>query len=429
MLTLRIAAFTAVAVTASGVPGHASIDTTPLVFDRVTVIDVEHGRRIGDQRVVIIGNRIRAVGSVRTVALPVHARVIEARGKYLIPGLWDMHTHAMRATDLFYPRFIAYGVTGIRDAWSPMPLDTLQMLRREILAGTRVGPPRQILSGPRLNEWSASCPEEASAGMVCIPDSATARRVVDSLKAAGSDMIKTYALGQTMYFVIAAEARRVEIPFGGHIGPNYEKDSLSLGGAWRSAPGMFFGSRGTPAAEAADSGARIIDHLNSNGGLDTLCFGRDASVARCAPMAARFRRRNTWWVPTVGVEGRNLYDYPEITDGFLHIAEQVGLPILAGTDVMYDGSPIIEAGTTLHAELFALVRSGFTPLDALQAATLNPAKCLHATDSLGTVTAGKLADLVLLDADPFVDITNTRKIRAVVANGRYFDRAALDAML
>jgi imidazolonepropionase-like amidohydrolase len=83
-------------------------------------------------------------------------------------------------------------------------------------------------------------------------------------------------------------------------------------------------------------------------------------------------------------------------------------------------------GFTLHAELALLVAEGLTPLEALQAATLNPAKFLHGTDSLGTVAAGRLADLVLLDADPLADITNTTAIRAVVANGRYFDRAALD---
>ena len=107
-----------------------------------------------------------------------------------------------------------------------------------------------------------------------------------------------------------------------------------------------------------------------------------------------------------------------------------GLPIVAGTDVShlrYDvGRP---PGFALHAELAMLVAEGLTPLDALQAATLNPAKMLHATDSLGTVAPGKLADLVLLDADPLADITNTTTIRAVVANGRYFDRAALDRLI
>lgn len=86
-------------------------------------------------------------------------------------------------------------------------------------------------------------------------------------------------------------------------------------------------------------------------------------------------------------------------------------------------------GFSLHVEIATYAEEGLTPLEALQTATLNPAKALHATDSLGTVAVGKLADLVLLDADPLTDITNTTAIRAVIANGRYFDRAALDQIL
>jgi imidazolonepropionase-like amidohydrolase len=102
--------------------------------------------------------------------------------------------------------------------------------------------------------------------------------------------------------------------------------------------------------------------------------------------------------------------------------QQVGLPILVGTDVA-------PAGFALQGELAIYAAEGLTPLEALQTATLNPAKMLHGTDSLGTVAVGKLADLVLLDANPLVDITNTTAIRAVVANGRYFDRATLDQIL
>jgi imidazolonepropionase-like amidohydrolase len=104
---------------------------------------------------------------------------------------------------------------------------------------------------------------------------------------------------------------------------------------------------------------------------------------------------------------------------------RTGLPILAGADAMSMESK----GFSLHAELAMYVAEGLSRRHALQAATLNPAKFLHATDSLGTVAPGKLADLVLLDADPLADITNTTTIRAVVANGRYFDRAALDSLL
>jgi len=192
-----------------------------LVFDGVTVVDVEQGKLLPDQRVVIVGNRIKAVGSAVQVRIPHDAQIVEARGKYLIPGLWDMHTHADHATDLYYPLFIANGVTGIRDAGSSVPLDTLHLLRREILAGTRVGPPRQLLSGQSITNYLQNCDRNYlwAAAQTCVSDSADAVHYVDSLKVAGADMIKPRDVYPPMYFILAAEARRVALPFGGaHLG-------------------------------------------------------------------------------------------------------------------------------------------------------------------------------------------------------------------
>ena len=122
------------------------IADTSLVFDGVVVIDVAQGKLVPDQRVVISGNRITAIGNTTAFKLPKDARVVDARGKYLIPGLWDMHTHAThgkRMDQPFFSLFIANGVTGIRDASSDLSLDTLRQIRQEVLGGTRVGPPRQ----------------------------------------------------------------------------------------------------------------------------------------------------------------------------------------------------------------------------------------------------------------------------------------------
>jgi hypothetical protein len=374
-----------------------------------------------------------------------------------------MHAHASRYTDIFYPLFLANGVTGIRDAGSYTLLDTLKQWRREILKGKRVGPPRQILSGPPINA-SSGCtrqsnnepPGDASIYYTCVSaDSADARKLVDSLRVAGVDMLKTYFMDQATYFALAAAARRAKVPFGGHV-------------------------KSMNAIEASDSGAGILDHVNSGGGLDTLCLGNTASVssdtatiARCQPVAERFQRNGTWWTPTLvfygGWSGKyaksifkrskqylstfvvdSLHSGNWLRDtvkgaafstpradslvgllGILRIAQRVGLPILAATDVVGGGAAAatLPPGFSLHVELAMSVAEGLTPLTALQTATLNPAKLFHATDSMGTVAPGKLADLVLLDANPLADITNTTAIRAVVANGRYFDRAALDKLL
>jgi imidazolonepropionase-like amidohydrolase len=269
-------------------------------------------------------------------------------------------------------------------------------------------------------------------------------------------MIKIRGVSREMYFVLAAEARRMGIPFGGHA-------SLET------------------AIEASDSGASIIDHptyqvTSGSGGICALCWPTAASligaahgsIDSCQAVADRFRRNGTWWVPTLLVQeidgggtqadkirtrikeiskefwagsllnGNWLHDStrtnsytPTDSSSIMYIIRRVGLPILAGTDMnvgpykMWENPP----GFVIHAELAIYVAEGLTPLEALQTATLNPAKLLHATDSLGTVAPGKLADLVLLDANPLADITNTTTIRAVVNNGRYFDRAALNELL
>jgi hypothetical protein len=206
-------------------------------------------------------------------------------------------------------------------------------------------------------------------------------------------------------------------------------------------------------AEASDSGYRVAGF----GGGEGDCSGPAASVARCRALGERLARNGTGVmdVPASGPfgdvtgiaefaqefmanagAGRRFSDYlrrtsPAPDSTHRSIMLQAGLPFLTatGTSNTKADLQLNPAGFTLHVELAAYPAHGVTPLEALQSVTLNPAKWLHASDSLGTVAAGKLADLVLLDADPLADITNTTTIRAVVANGRYFDRAALDQLL
>ena len=471
-LLLSGAAFTA--TLACSATGHvqpsamAPLVGPMLVFDNVTVIDVERGNRLPEQRVVIVGNRIRTIGSVHTVRVPAGAQVIEARGKYLIPGLWDMHIHPAMVNseaDYIYPLLLANGVTGIRDAWSIHALDTLLQWRREMVAGTRIGPPRQLFAGVALDDGQP-CKRTAGDGHACVADTADARHVVDSLKAAGADFIKTYALSRPVYFAVAAEARRIGIPFGGHV---IEETSV----------------------EASDSGARIEDHVHLAGNIMGRCVSRKASLDRCKPIAEHFINNGTWWCPTLAIYNmsvRIMFSNPNDvfggpwfgprarmlierfyntsdafwdewngslphgnwlqasthalppldtmrttaldSGGLLRFAHRLHIPILAGTDGGINlGLTLVTPGLMLHTELAVFVAEGMTPLEALQAATLNPAKSFHGTDSLGTVAVGKLADLVLLDADPLTDITNTTTIRAVVANGHYYDRAKLDQLL
>jgi len=416
---------------------------TPVVFDEVTVVDVEHDKLIPDQRVVVVGTRIQAVGRASNVTLPPAAHVVDAHGKYLIPGLWDMHAHADRVPSI-YALLVANGVTGIREMTSEWPedFDLIRRQRQEIARGALVGPrivaTSHDFAGPMcggsfpMTASDTSLIRVAAAALMSADcsDSGTVRtpeeirRFVDTLKAGGVDFVKAHMISDPkVYFAFLAEARRVGIPAVGHLG------------------GAF--GRAVTEIEASDSGLRSIEHLpemgcwqkNWNSWINGGASLPDSIMERqCAVVAKRLRHNGTWIVPTLYILYHlNLlnmqldFEAPTRTLGVLY---RFGAPILAGSDAStepdQENQPLESA---LHEELALLVKSGLTPLDALRAATLNPAKFFGGTDSLGTVAQGKLADLVLLDADPLADITNTRKIRAVVANGRYYDRAALDGVL
>ena len=377
----------------------------PLVLEGATVIDVQHGTRLPAQRVVIVGNRILAVGSPRSVPLPRGARVIDLRGAFIIPGLWDMHTHVDDQVKLLYPQFLRYGVTGLREMAQRFPggTDSLRVWQREVMAGTRVGPRVYGPSADNVYLINHGVPMQT-------PDDI--RHVLDSLKAAGVVFLKQHSdgLSRERYFTTAREARRVGLPLVGHLPQSVTE------------------------IEASDSGQRSVEHVEENhtcwanwpASLDTL---DSAVVHHCAAVAAAYVRNGTWMSPTV--VGANYY--PEhnvaLAQQFVHFMHAHGVPILAGTDFGVDMEETgMRAGQSLLEDVVYLA-GAMTPLEGLQAATLNPALFMHATDSLGTVARGKLADLVILGGDPLQDIHNVYQIRAVVANGRYFDRAALDGFL
>jgi imidazolonepropionase-like amidohydrolase len=459
----RVIAFTLSLFTAACAPA-ASQSPAPaaegLALTHVTVVDVERGRLLTDRTVLIRGSHIVHISPADGAALPLGTTVIDGRGKYLIPGLWDMHVHSAGSARQEFPVYLALGVTGVRNmhTTADTALELTSSIARQVAAGTLLGP-RFIANGPIVD---GPRPAQRGSARVGTPDEA--HRVVDSLADGGAGFIKIYnLLPRDAYFAVLEQARRRSLAVAGHIP---------------------FTVR---AEEAAEAGQRSVEHLD---GLDFACSTHEDSIRaaflarpsreawqqadaaltatwsaeRCGPAIAAFRRHRTWQVPTLVVgqaeaaadsvlagtramavvpvaaaegwremaaqmpaESRRLertrLEHSIATVRLLHRA---GVPILAGTDV---GNPFVVPGHSLHRELELLVESGLSPLEALQAATLNPALYLEATDSLGTVEAGKLADLVLLDANPLDDIRNTAQIRAVMVNGRYLDRDALDALL
>jgi imidazolonepropionase-like amidohydrolase len=454
---VAVALTAACARTAARAP---ATDAGPAIaMTNVSVVDVETGRVEPGRTVLIRGNRIASISGAQR-GLPAGTRVVPGDGAFLIPGLWDMHTHSAAAAQSELPTHLAHGVTGIRNMHTSV--DTALQL----VAAIRLAVADGSLAGPRFvaNGAIVDGPRPAQQGAVPIRSAADARRIVDSLVAGGAEFIKVYnLLPRETYLAVVEAAKAHRIPVVGHVP---------------------FEMR---AEEVAAAGQRSIEHFD---GLDFACSvrgealraaflarpSREAwhattdsltstwSAERCAPAIAAFARHRTWQVPTLAVAwgdaaadslladtGATRLVTPraleawrgiagEATDGYRRLARArfdnavatvrlvhaAGLPLLAGTDV---GNPYVVAGWSLHRELELLVEAGLTPLAALQTATLNPARFLEATDSLGSVAEGKLADLVLLDANPLVDIRATRRIRAVVKNGRLYDRAALDALM
>lgn len=467
----------------------------PLAFTGVIVIDVEEGVAEPGMTVVVSGGRIAAVGEAGSVDIPDDATVIDAAEKYLIPGLWDMHTHLLWSTDAsehawvdmpddvgswaLWERYyspaldllVANGVTGIREMWGD--LEVARRVREEAAAGDRLAP-RMVVAGGQIDgppaKWSfvAATLQEGRDG-------------VDSLKAAGAAFIKVYSyLRPEVYQAVAERAKGVGVPFAGHVPWLVRASEASDVGqrSFEHLVGVVQGCSDVESELIATNGA-IIDAISEEGGAtaDSLLqtwYERVLAAQddeRCRRLLRRLARNETWQVPTLvmsrgiayqddpamAADERMRYVHPgwraswlpendpyrlsteEVYEGYeerhrLHerkkaitgIAAEEGVPLLAGTDTP---NAFAFPGFGLHDELELLVEAGLTPLEALQAATINPARFLGRTDDLGTVEEGRLADLVLLEANPLEDIANTRRIRAVVANGRYFDRDALDAML
>jgi len=421
-----------------------------VAFTGVTVIDGTDSIPRHDQTVIIRGNRIASVSARRATRVPSGARVIDGRGKFLVPGFWDMHVHtAITGGREMLALYIANGVTGVRDMageWA-----TLAGWRKEIEAGALVGP-RMVLSGPYLEGGDVPIPH------VLVRNAEEARIGVDALVALGADFIKVHSqLNAEAYYAIARRARERGIAFGGHV------------------------PRVVGAAAASDSGQKSIEHLL---GIPADCtvadsvallprFTVQAALGRCssedlAPLYAKLVRNGTWVTPTFTAQyevamwpkralpGDSVAHYlPEavrkyvaqifpMPDSIPPNADSVGLAmlekrmrqvatmhragvrILTGTDAPLRNSP---PGFGLHEELVLLTRGGMTPFEVLRAATLEPAHYLGMLEWAGTVAPGKLADLVLLDANPLADIRNTSRISAVVANGRLFARSEREKLL
>jgi hypothetical protein len=432
----------------------------------VTVIDATGAAPKPDMTVFVSGGVIRSISRSTATQFPAGTPVINASGKYLIPGLWDMHVHWYMKD--YLPLFIANGVTGVRQMWGfPFHQEWRKQIQSEALLAPRMIIASSIIDGPNA-VWQ---------GSVSVASAEEARQAVRTSKEQGADFIKVYnRLPREAFFAIADETRKLRITFAGHV-----PDRIT-------------------ASEASDAGQRSIEHLSGilegsstreqdltakADNLRRLASGQAAdpvqtrnrrrmmletfSTERAEHLFSRLKSNHTWQVPTMTVlrsiaslDDPNLRNDPRLkympfpfrkywdpTTDFrfkdktaedfelvrrvykkqievVGMMQRAGVEILAGTDTL---NPYCFPGFSLHDELVLLVQAGLTPMQAIQSATVNPARFLDLEKTLGTIQEGKVADLVLLDRNPLEDISNTQKINAVLVNGRLLNRTALDEFL
>lgn len=447
-----------------------------LAITHVTLIDGTGRAPLNDQTLIVEGETLAYVGKSSEASIPRGAKVIDGKGKFVIPGLWDMHTHLddpelleLKPTktekELQLPLMVVNGVTGVRDMGGD--LDLFKEWRARIKAGKLIGP-RLYFTGPLVDG-----PEPMWPASVAVKDEAEARTAVRVLKKRGADLIKVYSLlRRDSFFALADECKKENIPFAGHV-PTQVQNTEAVEAGMRSIEHLLQLDR-----ELADPAQ--VDELRKNApkGLTRTqqfkgmreIYEKAFSESKLQELLALLKKHKTWVTPTLNVVVRNAtFDAtdkamlgraqyepayirewwnpdvnvhlkeadPDLNQGQLvtlriyqrivRAMKEAGVPILVGSDM--GGNPHCFAGWGVHDEMALLVETGLTPMDAIVAATSEPCRFLGIDQKLGTLQKGKLADLVLLDEDPLTDIRNVQKIRAVVQNGRLFSRVALDGLL
>lgn len=440
-----------------------------LVLQNVTVVSTRDGSLAAGQSIVIDGGRIVKIGPSAGIRAGGTARLIDASGKYVVPGLLDMHAHAMVHIDeqpSYFPLMLANGITGFREmgvfpGQFPDMVQRARTLNADI-AAARIDAPEALL-----------VPSDIYSAAVSAGDAVQA---VDAQKASGVDFIKVISANREAMLAFLAQAKKQGLDLAGHLSP------------------------AVSAADSARAGWKTIEHLGSGIGILLDCAAdetamRDAIVgaagtgapaypsdlaslqrvvatysdAKCRALAQVFVQNRTWQVPTLRrvhaleatdaapfqadpnlqyVDKTRLATWSQLTQAYARLPEankaayrqvfatqqavtrmmqQSGVNMLAGSDAGVASVWVIP-GFGLHEEFRELAAAGLPALSILQMATLNGAQFLHREASMGAVEEGKNADLLLLDANPIADIGNLDAIAGVLLKGRYLDRDALANM-
>ncbi|MBC29836.1 MAG: hypothetical protein CMH48_03235 [Muricauda sp.] len=443
--------------------------TGEVIITNVNVIDVVSGTNNSSQTIAIESGKINSITSFSETVKLNSETIIDGKGKYVIPALWDMHTHytTSKVHRNFLSLFVANGVLGVRDLWGSLE-------SRDSLMNSDAIAPKIYLSGAIIDG-----PFTLLQGTLQPKSTEDAINMVDSLHQKGADFIKVYDdLSEDIYNAIANKCNELKLPFLGHVPMAIKTEDASkkgqksmehLNGIWQSC---------TSKEKEIDSLQLVFKNNFMTGNIPgammafttiNTFYNNFYDEKEAKELAKVLGENNTYVTPTLIVtsnhwrrkDGRfkklsvnkyipdnmlNQWDpelnfpekmFPQTTwevgkqllSTSMKITKMLhsnGVPILAGTDC---GVSYVIPGFSLHDELKLMVEAGLSEVEALQTATINPAKYFGISQSSGQISTGMKANILLLDGNPLEDISNTKKIYGVIRNGNYLNRTYLDNLL
>ncbi len=438
-------------------PGASS---NSLAITNVSIVNPELDTLLTGQTVLIDQGRVVQVAATAELTLPANSTQVDGSGKFLIPGLWDMHVHFTgRAAQLTMPLFIANGVLNVREMGGMASFDKKKKWREQIAAGALLGPRVMAQAGAIANGLAT---EEDARGLVASTQ---------------AEFIKTFDyLLPEPYYALLAEAKKQGISVVGHRPRPIKAIDAARAGHRSFEHARLFLFEAFPGADALRERyrARYSGEDASRTQIETTALLREMidthSEDQFHELVRVMVENETWFCPThltrkmdafadneayrndprlryvhamqrtywaedadgmvsrdPSPEGRKTYmDFYLKGLELTGKAHQAGVKIIAGTDA---NDTYVIPGFSLHDELQELVKAGLTPMEALQTATVNPATYFGLSSDYGAISAGKKADMILLDANPLEEISNTTKISAVIYNGALYTREDLDDLL
>lgn len=442
----------------------------------VAIVDVVSGRIVPGRDVIVRDGRIDAIAAHRPADGQQGLIVVDGTGKFLSPGLWDMHVHSLKISPQFtHPLSIANGITGVREMWGCPGLpdsfmacgEDIERWRAQLRDHTQLAP-RYILRSSYAINGEQGVPAAAPTFFKA-RNADEARALVAHQAAAGVDLLKTYTnISPEAYAALTVEASKRGLLVAGHLPVRVPLEkTLAAGQHSLEHPRIFLFECYRGAAEFRALPDPMAAYTSQMRGR----FIDEHDPQRCAELMAAMAASRTWWTPTLQVlrksalaadpafradhrlryipfvlragfwepdadndvaqaartPGRDVHaEFYQLAMDTVRQAHAAGVRIVAGTDA---GDSYVYPGFAIHDEMTELVRAGLTPTEALRSATIDAARFSSKDKDFGSIEVGKAADMILLDADPLTDINNTRKISGLFFNGQYIDRIGLDELL